>query len=180
MLLASQRKRALLSLASAVNVYTFSDIRAFVLELVVVVLCVKFWSLFRLVLAHNVPVGHAHLDAVLVPDQLGGRIAAATAAGQLDGLAATQRFAVREALDVRCAGRICGTEREMSVRPVPSRILKRLQLWTACRFAAWRLVGAHGWVVSELITGLHIQIRSSRDERAGKCTDVTSLSSLSF
>lgn len=135
MLLASQRKRALLSLASAVNVYTFSDIRAFVLELVVVVLCVKFWSLFRLVLAHNVPVGHAHLDAVLVPDQLGGRIAAATAAGQLDGLAAAQRFAVREALDVRCAGRICGAEREMSVRPVPSRKLKRLQLWTACRFA---------------------------------------------
>lgn len=32
MLLASQRKRALLSAASAVNVYTFSDMRAFVLR----------------------------------------------------------------------------------------------------------------------------------------------------
>lgn len=55
----------------------------------------------------DLPVGHAHLRAVLVPDQLGGRIAAATAARQLDGLAAAQRLAVRVAFDVWRTGRIC-------------------------------------------------------------------------
>lgn len=62
------------------------------------------------------PVGHAYLGSVLVPDELGGGIAAATPAHQLHGLAAAQCFARRVTLDVWRSRRICGIRMNENVK----------------------------------------------------------------
>lgn len=54
-----------------------------------------------------VPVGHADLGTVLVPDELGGRITTATATDELHALTASQCIARRVALDVWRTWWIC-------------------------------------------------------------------------
>lgn len=55
----------------------------------------------------HVPVGHADLGTVLIPDELGGRITTATATDELHALTTSQCIARRVALDVWRTRWIC-------------------------------------------------------------------------
>lgn len=54
-----------------------------------------------------VPVGHADLGTVLIPDELGGRITTATATDELHALTTSQCVARRVALNVWRTRWIC-------------------------------------------------------------------------